>query len=198
MTDCSAIQNRLAEQGAAALDPDAELRRHVADCAACTRFLADLRQVESAIGQLPLHDAPDSVVADTLHAVRRAPRDDRATAAFDPNRGRLAGTLAAALVLAAAVGLVQDLPIPPAIDRGFDLGFAVSRQVAAPESALVAELKQQAAQTGRTVLSIANRQQKADEPSHREVDRIAELGGEPAKPVERLESIRRRQWRRNR
>ena len=113
MSICSAIQQRLAEQGAAAVEQDADLGRHVAGCTDCTRFLEDLSRVEFAARQLPLLDPPDWLVADTLRAVRRAKLGDHGNDPASTGRRRLAGALAACFVIAAAFGLAQDFASNP-------------------------------------------------------------------------------------
>jgi len=111
MSTCDAIRERLAEDGTAAAETASETRRHLAGCADCARFLDELRRVETALGELPEHDAPDALVADTLSAVRRAARDTRtkeaetATARHFSARKFAGVGLAASAVIAAVLGL---------------------------------------------------------------------------------------------
>jgi len=111
MSTCDAIRERLAEDGAVAADSAGEIQRHLAGCADCARFLDELRRLETALGDLPTHDAPDALVADTLRAVRRAAQDTPAEGAETaPARQfsarRFAGVgLAASAVIAAVLGL---------------------------------------------------------------------------------------------
>ncbi len=72
MISCDAIRQRLAEDGVEAAELHAEIRHHLEACAPCTNFLAQLQAVDSALEELPLHDASDELVADTLRAVRQA------------------------------------------------------------------------------------------------------------------------------
>ena len=109
MNSCDATQRRLAEEGAEFLQQDAEAARHVEGCADCTRFLADLERVETALGAMPDVDAPDSLVADTLSAVRAAGPAVQTPARPSPRRLRLAGALAASVVIAATIGLTHNL-----------------------------------------------------------------------------------------
>jgi Ca-activated chloride channel family protein len=108
MSKCDAIRKRLADEGVLAADV-AEIKRHLDDCADCTRFLEELRRLEAALDELPAEDAPDALVAETLAAVRQA-----ASAPATPSRpGRTqryaAMGLAASLLIATAVGLSLNL-----------------------------------------------------------------------------------------
>ncbi len=80
MTSCDAIRQRLAEDGVEAAELHAEIRHHLEACAPCTNFLAQLQAVDSALEELPSHDASDELVADTLRAVRQAAGKDPAPA----------------------------------------------------------------------------------------------------------------------
>ena len=116
MTSCDAIRQRLAEDGVEAAELEAEIRHHLEACAPCTNFLAQLQAVDSALEGLPSHDASDALVADTLRAVRQdAGRAVRQDAGQDPAPARpsttrryLAGGLAAAVVIAASLGLMMN------------------------------------------------------------------------------------------
>ncbi len=109
MNSCDATQRRLAEEGAEFLQHDAEAARHVEGCADCTRFLAGLKRVETALGEMPAYDAPDALVADTLSAVRAAGPVEQTPARRSPRRLRLAGALAASVVILATIGLTNHL-----------------------------------------------------------------------------------------
>ena len=113
MNSCDATQRRLAEEGAEFLQHDAEAARHVGGCADCTRFLVDLERLEATLGAMPAHDAPDALVADTLSAVRAAGPIDQRPARPSPRRLRLAGALAASVVIAATIGLTHNLVQSP-------------------------------------------------------------------------------------
>ena len=80
MSNCDAIRERLADEGVEAADAVVEIKHHLEGCADCTRFLDELRQVEDALQDLPPHDAPDALVAETLRAVRRAAEAQKAPA----------------------------------------------------------------------------------------------------------------------
>ena len=107
MTDCTDIQARLAEEGVEAATRD-EIKRHLTDCVDCTEVLDDLRRLEAAFDELPAHDASDALVAKTLAAVRR---DGAAPKAWPWQRG-LAASLAASVVIAAAVGITLRFDHP--------------------------------------------------------------------------------------
>jgi hypothetical protein len=108
MNRCDAIQRRLAEDGVAAALSDAELQRHVEDCADCKAVLEDLRRLETALDQLPAHDATDALVASTLEAVRGASSEARPSRMAGFQRRHLAAVLAATVVIAATIGLSQN------------------------------------------------------------------------------------------
>ena len=106
MTSCDAIRQRLSEDGVEAAALQADIRHHLEGCAACTNFLAQLRALDSALEELPAHDASDRLVADTLRAVRQAA--GAAPARPISARYMIAGALAAAVVLAASLGLMMN------------------------------------------------------------------------------------------
>ncbi len=141
MTDCSDIQERLAEEGAAALQRDADIRRHVEGCADCTAVLEALTRVDADLRRLPPHDAPDSLVADTLHAVRRAPRGVDGPVRPGAKRRRLARALAASVVVAAFAGLMYEVPANRGLfgDRATGSSSTFYRQLAQVEKAPMAE-----------------------------------------------------------
>ena len=105
MSKCDDIRERLAEDGPEAAGTVIEIKRHLESCADCTRLLDELKQVETALADLPPHDAPDALVADTLRAVRAAAEANR-TPARPFSVQRYAGLgLAASVVIAAVLGL---------------------------------------------------------------------------------------------
>ncbi len=110
MTSCDAIRQRLAEDGIEAAELHAEIRHHLESCAPCTSFLARLQALDSALEELPPHDASDELVADTLRAVRQAAGKAPAPAPARPSLARhyLAGGLAASVVLVASLGLMMN------------------------------------------------------------------------------------------
>ncbi|HEX9646003.1 MAG TPA: hypothetical protein VGB88_00800 [Alphaproteobacteria bacterium] len=109
MTICDAIQKRLAEDGTAVADRDAEVRRHIDGCADCRRVLAELGRLDTALAALPVYDAPDALVAATLDAVRRAPGAASAPARPRVLRGYLAGGLAASVVALGLLGVTYSV-----------------------------------------------------------------------------------------
>jgi hypothetical protein len=108
MTSCDAIRQRLAEDGVEAAELHADIRRHLEVCTPCTTFLAQMRALDSALDELPSHDASDDLVADTLRAVRQAAGEDPAPARPSTTRHYLAGGLAASVVIAASLGLMMN------------------------------------------------------------------------------------------
>jgi len=113
MTSCDAIRQRLAEDGAEAAELNADIRHHLEACVPCKNFLAQLQAVDTALEELPSHDASDELVADTLRAVRHAAvrRDagkDPAPARPSHARRYLAGGLAASVVIVASLGLMTN------------------------------------------------------------------------------------------
>jgi hypothetical protein len=149
MSTCDDIRERLAESGAEAAENVVEIKRHLEGCADCTGFLDELSQVEAALADLPAHDAPDALVAETLHAVRAA-----AEAENTPPRPftvqRYVGLgLAASVVIAAGLGLtlsrewldsqravVAEAPAPPstAVTDRDEAKDQLARGAQAPES----------------------------------------------------------------
>lgn len=108
MKTCDDLQDRLAEAGVALLQSDAEAREHLAGCDDCAKVLADLERLDAALGDLPLPDAPDALVADTLDAVRRAARPEQ-SADWSGGGWRLAGgALAATVVLIASLVVTRN------------------------------------------------------------------------------------------
>jgi len=105
MITCDAVQERLAEIGAAALEEDAALARHLAGCEACSALWADLQALEADLAALPEADAPEALVSATLEKVRQAEAPRTRPAAFGNKRQQIAAALAACVVLAASLGL---------------------------------------------------------------------------------------------
>jgi hypothetical protein len=111
MNTCDALQQRLAEAGAEAIQDDADALLHLAGCADCTLVLAKLNELDLALGQLPQHDAPDALVERTLAAVRRAPRGSHRSNWATGNRRIISGALAASVVLVAGLGVMQSIGV---------------------------------------------------------------------------------------
>ena len=155
MSKCDDIRARLAEDGATATGTTGaagtviEIKRHLETCADCARFAAELERVDRALADLPDHDAPDALVAETLGAVRAAAAAE--SAAARPFRvQRYAGLgLAASVVVAAVLGLtlsrewlqsqrpmMAEAPAPKTLDA-YDRDEAkdqLERGAQAPES----------------------------------------------------------------
>jgi hypothetical protein len=109
MNTCDAIQQRLAEAGLEGIQGDAEALSHLESCDDCTEVLARLSELDLAFSQLPQHDAPDALVDATLAAVRRAPRGSTMSNWATGNRRVLAGALAASVIFAAGLGVMQTI-----------------------------------------------------------------------------------------
>lgn len=108
---CKTVRERLAGDGIEAAGLP-EIASHLEGCADCTSFLEALRRAEGALGDLSMPDAPDALVARTLHAVRDAARDKggAAGAGGAPTRPGArdrwyAAGLAASVLVATIVGL---------------------------------------------------------------------------------------------
>ncbi len=108
MTSCDTIRQRLAEDDVEAAELHAEIRHHLETCAPCTNFLAQLQALDSALEELPSHDASDELVADTLRAVRQAAGKDPAPVRPSNTRRYVAGGLAASVVIVASLGLMMN------------------------------------------------------------------------------------------
>ena len=112
MTDCAAVQERLADEGVALMDRDADIGAHVAGCAECGTFADALEQIDAGMEQLPPIGAPESLIRDTARAVAggaaspdaKSPRDPR-----DFDNRKLVSALAATVILAAGFGLVESV-----------------------------------------------------------------------------------------
>lgn len=120
MTLCEHWQQRLAEQGSAALQNDPGGAAHLAGCAGCRAFLAALETLDQTLPELPGHDAPPALLARTAAATGRAVR---------PVIGRrrrwaiaVSGLAAALAALVVAPLWLQMLPLqrlaPPADNSG--------------------------------------------------------------------------------
>jgi len=105
MRTCDDIRERLAEDGVEAAGASVEIKRHLDGCADCTRFLDELEQVEAALADLPPHDAPDQLVAETLSAVRAAAGTETAPSRPFTVQRYVGLGLAASVVVAAGLGL---------------------------------------------------------------------------------------------
>ena len=107
MSKCDAIREKLAAEGVEAAGL-AEIASHLEGCADCASFLDGLRRIEAAMGDVPMPDASDALVAKTLSAVRRAARGDGdggAPARPGSQDRWLAAGLAASVLVAAGIGL---------------------------------------------------------------------------------------------
>jgi hypothetical protein len=118
---CNSIRERLAGDGVEATVPP-EVASHLEGCADCTSFLEALRRVDSALGDMAVPDATDTLAAKTLDAVRRAARDDGEDGdganggslwARPGDRDRwFAAGLAASVLIATGVGLNSGFDMP--------------------------------------------------------------------------------------
>jgi hypothetical protein len=109
MTICDKVQRQLAEAGVEAAETEA-IARHLAEgCDDCTKFLADLRTIDAGLVELTSHDAPDTLVADTLAAVRAAGEPKAAPVRPSHRQRWLAGGLASGAVIAASLVLTINL-----------------------------------------------------------------------------------------
>jgi len=176
MSKCDAIRERLAEEGVEAAGTVIEIKHHLDGCADCTRFLGELSQVEAGLADLPPHDAPDALVAETLRAVRAAAETDQTPARPFTVQRYVGVGLAASVVIAAGLGLtfsrewldsqqvmVADMPADPNadfyVDRTGDRDAArdrLARGAQAPESQSFALRENEAAavtSTGADIVS---------------------------------------------
>jgi len=106
---CSAVQERLADEGAALIQRDAALREHVAGCSDCGSFLEALEQVDASLSRLPAVPAPPSLLARTAKAVNGESKPAPGNRRADPGARKLATALAAMVILAAGFGLVESV-----------------------------------------------------------------------------------------
>ena len=106
---CSAVQERLADEGAALIQRDAALREHVAGCSDCGSFLEALEQVDVSLSRLPAVPAPPSLLARTAKAVNGESKPAPGNRRTDPGARKLATALAAMVILAAGFGLVESV-----------------------------------------------------------------------------------------
>ncbi|MCK5361421.1 MAG: hypothetical protein KAR22_00550, partial [Gammaproteobacteria bacterium] len=109
MMRCSAVQERLADEGAALIQRDAALREHVAGCSDCGSFLEALEQVDASLSRLPPVPAPPSLLARTAKAVNGESKPAPGSRSADPGARKLATALAATVILAAGFGLVESV-----------------------------------------------------------------------------------------
>lgn len=89
-----------------------ELRVHLEGCESCGRLVADLRELRQVAAELPDHELPPQLFAESLAALRREELQSRRTGA-----GWLRRALAAGLGLAAVVGLVLAIVLPMVAPR---------------------------------------------------------------------------------
>jgi hypothetical protein len=109
MTDCTVVQERLADEGIALMDRDAAIRAHVADCADCAPFAASLKRIDAGLTRLPPIDAPASLIEDTVRTVAGGTASADGKRPRDPGDNRLVTALAATVILAAGFGLVESV-----------------------------------------------------------------------------------------
>jgi hypothetical protein len=109
MTDCTVVQERLADEGIALMDRDAAIRAHVADCADCAPFAASLKRIDAGLTRLPPIDAPASLIEDTVRTAAGGTASADGKRPRDPGDNRLVTALAATVILAAGFGLVESV-----------------------------------------------------------------------------------------
>ncbi len=118
--NCERTELRLAEYAAGALDARAreDVRRHLADCAACRDELARERRLREALSGLPQVPCPDrvseAILAETARDASDADRVVRGVR-FGGRRRAAVGLVAAAAVLALLVfapARRDDAPVP--------------------------------------------------------------------------------------
>lgn len=109
MTSCAAVQERLADEGVTLLEIDATVRDHVAGCAECGPFARALGEVDAAMSRLPPMVAPEAALEKTAAAI--AIRGVAPPAGDTGGSGdrRLVAALAAVVILAAGLGLVDSV-----------------------------------------------------------------------------------------
>jgi hypothetical protein len=106
---CASVQERLADEGAALLDRDADMRAHVGACPHCTAFVEALKQVETGLSRLPANPAPRALLKRTAEAVAGESKAGGGRGAADAGAKKLASALAAMVVLAAGFGLTTSV-----------------------------------------------------------------------------------------
>lgn len=109
MSRCAALQERLADQGAALLDRDADMRAHVSGCTHCTAFVEAFKQVETGLSRLPAQPAPRALLKRTTEAVAGDRQAGGGRAVADAGAKKLAAALAAMVVLVAGFGLTESV-----------------------------------------------------------------------------------------
>ncbi len=118
MIDCHLAGEQLLVAGARAIDDDAELAGHVADCAQCRRLVVELTRLDRELGSLTRVDAPDALAAKTVGVIAVAGR--RAQPRNLPGDRRKPAWLTAfatAVVVISTVGLTFDVWRSPAVDQ---------------------------------------------------------------------------------
>ena len=168
MISCDAVRERLAAEGVEAAELVAEIKHHLDGCADCTKFLGEQRSLESALRDLPHHDAPDAVVAETLRAVRQAAEAESRPARPGGAQRTIAAALAASVVIAAGLGLTYSLLEP-------------AYQMVAANRVQSAQTKSEGRVAGQSYAE-SGREPASDEEAFRELDVVAQLeAGAPAR-----------------
>ena len=123
MTICERVQELLAEAGVEALDAQPGMAAHFATCPDCRAIAAALDELDARFAELPEVDAPDTLVEATLAEVRKQASGGAAEwRKPGPARRRIAGALAASLVVVAVIGLAQGVLDRRAHDELFGFG----------------------------------------------------------------------------
>ena len=109
MSICDEIQELMAEAGVEAALADADMARHLADCAECQAVRAALDELDDSLAAPAGFDAPDQLVEATLARVRDEASGGGGEWRSGPARRRLAGALAASIVLVACFTLSRSV-----------------------------------------------------------------------------------------
>lgn len=104
---CTAVQERLADEGAGLIHRDAAIGEHVAGCNHCGSFLDALERVDAGLSELPPVAAPATLIARTAKAVAHGSKPAGRHGSGDPGARNLATALAATVILAAGFALVE-------------------------------------------------------------------------------------------
>ncbi len=107
MNRCKKIQQQITELSLTELKQDTDLQQHIVECEQCSAFLDALTELETEISELPIVDAPDALVVNTLQAVEKAGEPLPAISGFERNRLRWASGFAAVFVTISIAGLWQ-------------------------------------------------------------------------------------------
>ena len=104
MTNCDAVRELLAEDGAEAVEIRPDVRSHLEGCPSCSRFLHKLQAIESGLQDLPSEDMPNRVADAILQAVHANGQDTASSERVSGRRYRI-GNLLQALGAAARQSL---------------------------------------------------------------------------------------------